>query len=174
MNMPGFAAEASLYKTSVRYAGNHYFGHHSKDYTAVSPQACDPLSFKWFVCSAALAPCAACGAFVPSTPLVLACIAACLGATYLYCRDCIDIIDVPGNGGGDPSCCPPGQTCRCGGRCLSGLCLGGTCLGPGDSCPPIPPPPIGCEPSEKCCEHDEQGNCTFCIPHNQRCPQPLS
>jgi hypothetical protein len=71
MNMPGFAAEASLYKTSVRYAGNHYFGHHSKDYTAVSPQACG--WFKWLVCNPAMAACTTCVALMPSIPLVLGC-----------------------------------------------------------------------------------------------------
>jgi hypothetical protein len=163
MNMPGFAAEASLYKTSVRYAGKCYFGHHSKNYTAISPQACG--GFKWLVCNPAMAACTACAALAPSIPLVLGCYAACLGAAYLYCRDCLDLIDVPANGGGgaggDPSCCPPGKTCRCGGRCVSGLCLGGTCLGPGEACPPIPPRPIGCDPGEKCCERDEAGNCTL-------------
>jgi hypothetical protein len=39
MNIPGFAAEASLYKTSLRYMGRYYVRHQSNGNTVVSTQA---------------------------------------------------------------------------------------------------------------------------------------
>jgi len=37
------------------------------------------------------------------------------------------------------------------------------------ACAP-PPPPTGCPSGAKCCETDNNGKCTLCIPHNAQCP----
>jgi len=53
------------------------------------------------------------------------------------------------------------------------LTLGGTSAAAPFVTGAIAPPPTVCEPGEKCCEHDEHGNCTECIPHNWKCPPPI-
>ena len=157
MSIPTFAAEASLYKSTRLYRG---YGGRTRLDTASNVVAA--ASDCEIACGVADATClAACTASGPFTPL---CWAGCQVATVLCLSRCQ-------GGGGDPSCCPPGTTCSCGGHCFSGLCTG-ICLPPGAACPPPPPPPpIGCEVGEKCCERDEDGNCTLCIPHNQGCPR---
>ena len=184
MTIPGFNAEASLYKTSNRYRLAANGSVPTGGNTVVIPQDCGVVKGITCVAGITLGVGLCTGICLeppPANPLAcyICWAAAFPGSLLAFCKDCIpewmrDLINLfescGGGGGGDPSCCPPGKTCRCGGRCLSGLCLGGTCLDPGEGCPPIPPPPIGCELGEKCCEHDEQGNCTLCIPRTARCP----
>jgi hypothetical protein len=184
MNMPRFTAETSLYKTHNHYrsAGGSL---PSNGNTTVIPQAC-----RWWaegpVCAGVIAGgsvvcTASCLAAAEAGPLggypCYLCWAGALGATYGFCRDCIPgwiraIIDAfdSSSGGVELPCCPPGTVCKCGGHCYLGQCTG-PCLPPGAACPatPPPPPPNVCEAGEKCCEHDEQRNCTKCIPHNWSC-----
>ena len=181
MTMPEFTAETSLYQTNNRYrfsAGGSFL---SNGNTTVIPQDCGWV--KGGICGVVIV-----GGAAACTATCLApggqaacywCWAGFLGASFAFCKDCIPgwmraIIDAfeSGGGGGEPSCCPPGRLCSCGGHCVSGICTG-ICLPPGAACPPPPPPPpAGCDVGEKCCERDEQGNCIDCIPHNQRCPRP--
>jgi hypothetical protein len=133
MTLPGYTAEASLYRTSVHYRGKHHAGRQGYGNLGVAPQACS--GFKVLVCNPAILACNLCLAFFPSVPLVLGCYAACLGGLYAYCGDCLDLIDVPSNGGGGSGgggCCPRGR--RCCGSCASGTC-DDVCVGPGQSCP---------------------------------------
>jgi hypothetical protein len=133
MAMPGYTADASLYKTSVHYRGKHHAGRQSYGNVGVSPQACS--GFKVLVCNPLIFACNLCLALLPNVPLVVGCYAGCLGGLYLYCRDCLDLIDVPSNGGGGSGgggCCPRGR--RCCGSCASGTC-DDVCVGPGQSCP---------------------------------------
>lgn len=111
MTIPGFAAEASLYPSRGRYTAvrcDDGFGHHA----LVSPQACGV--FKSLACNGLILGCVACAAFTPNVPAVVGCFAACLGGFFGYCRECIDVLDVPENGGGDGGVGdgnPPGGTC---------------------------------------------------------------
>jgi hypothetical protein len=177
MQLPNFTAEASIYQTTSHYrltAGGDLLAHGNGN---VVPQDCG--WFQGIFCGVVVAATtAACSALCFGGPLPCGvCVTAALGASYGACKDCLPswiraLLDIfeSGGGGGGPSCCPPGTICSCGGHCFSGLCTG-ICLPPGAACPPPPPPPpIGCEVGEKCCERDEQGNCTLCIPHNARCP----
>ena len=178
MNMPGFTAETSLYQTNNHYrfaTGGSFL---SNGNTTVIPQDCGIV--EGIVCGGFIVGGVGLCSYACLVEQDLAACAGCwvlaLGAGYATCKDCIPaafraLIDLfEGGGGGDPSCCPPGKICSCGGHCVIGLCTG-ICLPPGAACPPPSrPPPIGCEVGEKCCERDEQGNCTDCIPHNQRCP----
>ncbi len=68
MNMPGYTAEASLYRTSVHYRGKHHGGRRGGGDIGVSPQACSGL--KVLVCNPAIFACNLCLAFLPSVPLV--------------------------------------------------------------------------------------------------------
>lgn len=166
MNLPGFAAEASLYRSNAHYSLSSCPGYVSGN--QVSPQSCG--FFKNIFCTTLFGGCMGCMLAWPEIDKILGCFAVCLTGWYLYCEDCLDIIDIPPS---DPSCCPPGTVCSCGGHCVGNLLCTGTCLRPGAACPPPPPPPpIGCEVGQKCCERDEQGNCTNCIPHNWGCPRP--
>jgi hypothetical protein len=156
MSVPTFTAEVSLYKSTRLYRG-----HSGRTRVDTASNVVPADTTCEIGCGVAdgicLGLCTASGPFFPL------CAAACQTATVACLLNCQD-------GGGDPSCCPPGTTCRCGGHCISGLCTG-VCLSPGAACPPPPPPPpIGCAVGEKCCERDKQGNCTFCIRHNQQCP----
>ena len=177
MDMPGFTAETSLYQTNNHYrsAGRSFL---SNGNTTVTPQDCGITSGKFWgclgwigiggiVCSGvcALGPLACAGCWTGIAG----------GAKYLECYECLpewarDAIEGDGDGDGDPSCCPPGTTCRCGGHCIVGLCTG-VCLPPGAPCPITQPQPrpIGCEVGEKCCERDADGNCELCIPRTASC-----
>ena len=115
MNMPGFTAEVSLYKTGVHYVARNEIGCLSNG-TAVSPQACGFAKNNLY--NGAMIGCAACLALVPAGPAaVIACYAGCLGVTLFgFCRDCLDLIDVPGSGGGPrpcPKCCEWDQNGKC-------------------------------------------------------------
>ena len=181
MNMPGMAAEASVYKTTNHYTSGRDFSNNL--YTTVTPQDCGVIDT--IVCGGAIVVGSTLCAGICLDPRAgprgcVACWTAALDIVgFVTCRDCIPawmraIIDAfDGGPGGQPSCCPPGTTCSCGGHCVGNLLCTGTCLSPGQACPgPPPPPPIGCGVGQKCCERDDQGNCIDCIPVNQRCPQP--
>jgi hypothetical protein len=162
MNIPGFTAEISLYRTNNRY---RFFGEgfQSDGDAAVTPQDCGIV--KGGVCgtfiAAGLAVCTtACVVGAPTGIPCWVCWTGFLGGLYGFCRDCIpewirDILDAVeggggggggggtggggGGGGGTPgrSCgCPSGT--RCCGPCVKvpgqGLACEGGCLEPGESC----------------------------------------
>lgn len=116
MNMPGFTAGASLYQTSMHYVGRD--GGYLSNGSTVSPQACGFA--KNILCNGAIVGCAACLALVPAGPAaVIACYAGCLGITLFgFCRDCLDLIDIPGNGGGGGG----GGGSPAGGTCFPNKC----------------------------------------------------
>jgi hypothetical protein len=140
MTMPGFTAEVSLYENRRPYrgysapSGTGRMGNHS----LVAPQACG--AFKSLACNGLILGCVACAAFTPNVPAMVGCFAACLGTFYGYCRDCIDVLDVPETGGGGGG----------GGGGVSPA--GGTCF------------------PNKCCEWGDNGECTLCIPRTAACP----
>jgi hypothetical protein len=137
MTIPGFTAEASLYGSGGRYmAVNDMSGPYYR--ALVSPQACG--GFKPFVCNGLILGCVACAALTPNVPAVVGCFSACLGVFFGYCRDCLDVLDVPETGGGG------------GGGGGGGSPAGGTCF------------------PNKCCEWGDNGECTLCIPRNAACP----
>lgn len=137
MTIPGFDAEASLYQSRGRYAAVKYAGGLG-GHALVSPQACGAL--KSLACNGLILGCVGCAAFTPNVPAVVGCFAACLGGFFGYCRDCIDVLDVPENGGGS------------GGGGGGGSPAGGTCF------------------PNKCCEWGDNGECTLCIPRSAACP----
>ncbi len=140
MTMPGFTAEVSLCENRGRYrshgspSGADRIGYHA----LVEPQACG--AFKSLACNGLILGCVACAAFTPNVPAMVGCFAACLGTFYGYCRDCIDVLDVPETGGGG------------GGGGGGGSPAGGTCF------------------PNKCCEWGDNGECTLCIPRTAACP----
>jgi hypothetical protein len=97
MSMPGFAAEAALYRTSKSYAARQYRPIPS-NVSAISPQACG--AWKGLLCNGLIAGCIPCALLVNSPPAMIACFAGCLGGWYAYCGECIDVIDIPDNGNG--------------------------------------------------------------------------
>jgi hypothetical protein len=154
MNVPLFNAEASLYRTGTHYVQSGAASL-SAGGSAITPQSCGWI--KGITCGAAIAGgTALCTASCFAGPA--ACAACWAGALaivgYGFCKDCIpawmraliDTFEGGGGGGGG----------------------GGSTGGGGGGRPH--PRPIGCDPGEKCCEHDAEGNCTLCIPHNFACP----
>ena len=150
--MPGFAGEASVYQTINHYrsAGKNF---QSVGNTTVTPQGCGWI--KGGVCGAAIA-----GGTVLCTSACLGgpapCVACWAGALaivgYGFCRDCIpgwmrSLINLAEGGGGG-----------------TGSGSGGTGGGGRPN-----PRPVRCEVGEKCCEHDENGNCIDCVPRTARC-----
>jgi hypothetical protein len=152
MNLPGFTAEASLYKTNNRYRSSA--GGFSADGNAVAPQDCGFT--KGLFCGTFIA-----GGTVVCTASCLAspalggipcwvCWTGFLGGLYGFCRDCIPgwmkaLIDLaegaptapPATGGGGlppptkgPCGCPLGS--RCCGKCIKipgqGLQCDGDCV----------------------------------------------
>ena len=116
MNMPGFTAEASLYQTSVHYVGSNDVGCLSNG-TVVSPQGCGPI--KNILCNSAALGCGICFPLL-ALPAAAACYLGCLGLSlFLFCRDCLGLLDVPGGGGGGsgprpcPKCCEWDQEGKC-------------------------------------------------------------
>jgi hypothetical protein len=159
MNMPGFSAETSVYRTTNRYRSAVSASFATDGEMPVTPQDCGII--KGIVCGTAIGigttVCtASCLAAANAGPLggypCWLCWTGFLGAIGLGgCLDCIpqwmlDIIHAfenaggGGGGGGVSLCCPVGSTCKCGGRCVtmpdgSMACVGGTCLKPLQSCP---------------------------------------
>jgi hypothetical protein len=123
MALPGYAAEASLYRTSRSYRGAPSSLATDVGQTVIAQQIdCDALcAGKWQACNIGCA--ISGGIFLPF------CLAGCLVAFGLCLSDC------PSGGGG-------------GGGGGSGECG------------------IG----RRCCERDENGRCTICIPNNAQCP----
>jgi hypothetical protein len=151
MNLPGFTAEAGVYRTNNHYrlaAGGTFLG--GAKTTAV-PQGCG--LFQGIFCGAVIAlGSAACLAFCLSGPApCFGCWTIELGGLYESCKDCIPawmkaLIDEfeggggsgggGGGGGGGSTCCPPGK--RCCGTCVK--VAGGTkcddvCVGLHQVCP---------------------------------------
>jgi hypothetical protein len=131
MALPGYAAEASLYRTSGCYRGASSSPVGDAGLTVVAQQIdCDALcAIKWQACNIGCA--ISGGIFAPF------CLAAC-GVTFGLCLN--DCPNGGGGGGGVPQCCPQGRTCRCGGRCVTNpngtiSCVGGECLTPNQQCP---------------------------------------
>jgi hypothetical protein len=146
MNIPGYTAEASVYKTNNHYRLTAGGSFPSDGNTTVTPQDCS-----WFfelpicagVIAGGVAVCtASCLAGAAAGPLggipCALCWTTFLGASYGFCRDCIPewmraLIDaVSGDGGGG----------------------GG----------------VVCGSNQKCCETDAQGRCTLCSPPHGQCP----
>jgi hypothetical protein len=153
MNLPGFTAEASLYKTNGHYRSSA--GSFSADGNAVAPQGCGFV--KGITCGAVIAGgVVVCTASCLASPALggipcLVCWTGYLGALYGFCRDCIpswmrallDLAEDGGNGGGGgggggplppptkgPCNCPLGS--RCCGPCVKvpgqGLICDGECV----------------------------------------------
>jgi hypothetical protein len=122
MTLPGYAADASLYRTSRSYRGSSG-GSARLAGPAVVAQQLDchtSCALRWELCNL--------GCAVGTGPLVLLCLAAC-GASFGLC---LNACPPTGGGGGGP-------TPECG---------------------------IG----RRCCERDETGRCTLCVPNNAVCP----
>ena len=149
MNMPGFTAETSLYRTNNHYrfvAGTFL----SDESTTVAPQGCGLPDL--LACLGLIGGCIpivyeACESDPGSCATAWA---LCLGASYAMCKDCITSIVEGGGGegggggpggggvGGTPNPpCPPGT--RCCGRIIKvpgqGLICEGDCIGPREECP---------------------------------------
>ncbi len=152
MKMPGFSAEASLYRTTNHYgfaAGGSFLSDGS---TTVIPQDCGFI--KWLSCGVLIGTgVIVCGGACASGIAVACagCIATVFGGTLaIDCYDCLpewirDVIEGGGSGGGGgggggtggPCGCPRGTRC-CGG-CTKvpgqGLVCNDECIGPGEVCP---------------------------------------
>ncbi len=142
MNMPGFTAETSLYKTVNRYVQSAYGVALSDGSPTVIPQGDCPW-WKFGGCIFAVGACTA--GCVATGPGFAVCLGLCLGAAgAIGCIACAGLSaadeaaarqaanGVGGGGGGGGGCCPPGR--RCCGSCASGQC-DDICIGPGQSCP---------------------------------------
>lgn len=157
MNLPGFNAEVSVYKTNNHYrvaAGGSSPGDGN---ATVVPQGCGWLD--GILCGGLIA-----GGIVVCTASCLAspalggfpcwlCWTGFLGFSYPFCKDCIPawmqaLIDEfesgggsgggggGGGGGGVAECCPSGR--RCCGSCVKvsgGLRCDGACVGANQECP---------------------------------------
>jgi hypothetical protein len=130
MALPGYAAEASLYWTSRSYRRVSSLADDSGLAVVAQQIDCNTLcAIKWQVCNI--------GCATSTGPLVFLCLAACGAAFGLCLSGCPSDGD---GGGGVPRCCPPGRTCRCGGRCVTNpngtiSCVDGQCLTPNQQCP---------------------------------------
>ena len=122
MSTPGFAAEASLYKTRQVYRGFGPGLGRDAALNVVPQLSCSDTCWVYY---------GLCLLGSGGNPLAAA---ACF-AGFLFCE-----VTCPsgggGGGGGGPLCCPQGTTCRCGGTCVPGKgCVDGVCLGPHQQCP---------------------------------------
>lgn len=128
MNIPGYAAEASLYKTRRMYRGpTGTFGAGAAPHIITAALDCgDKCALESEVCTLACA--VGSGGFG-----LFVCLLAC-GVQF---ADCLSNCPSNGSGGGGLHlCCPYGTTCRCGGKCVPGKgCVGGVCLRPNQECP---------------------------------------
>jgi hypothetical protein len=147
MNMPGFTAESSLYRTN-----NHYLtagGSFSSDgHVTLAPQACGWI--KGITCGVAIG-----GGVTLCTAACLgggpaACYACWAGALAIvgfgFCRDCIpkwmrDLVDAFESGGGGDG--------------------GGSGGGGGGGGGGVP---------RRCCERNEFGRCILWVPRDAECP----
>jgi hypothetical protein len=135
MNMPRFAAEASLYKTTRWYSG--YSGIAGLN-TASAVVAADANSDCIGICLLAAEGAAVACAW--SGPGIYACLLADVLATWACVNGCPPPSNGGGGGGGPPPplCCPPGTQCKCGGKCVMVggrlTCVDGECLGPRQQC----------------------------------------
>lgn len=150
MQMPGFTAEASMYRSKNLYQSSAAAGLLRDSGTGVVPQDCGWAS--GILCGTLIGVgAAACTAFCFSGPgPCAACWLAYLGGVYQFCHDCIPawmraLVDEfesgggsggGGGGGGGGGCCPPGK--RCCGNCakVSGrLMCDDVCVGRRQACP---------------------------------------
>ena len=129
MAIPGYAAEASLYKTTWLYRGYSGISRGDAGSSVVAQQlTCEQN------CEAAAAICVA--ACFPFNPL---CLAACFAGLVVCQAACPPFPGGVGGGGGTggPCRCPRGTRC-CGG-CTKvpgqGLVCNGDCIEPGEECP---------------------------------------
>ena len=141
-NMPGFAAEASLYKTRGLYRGYGAMTGPDTSSTVAPADAnydCTNSCLGWAEAGAVVCMLAA-GLFTPAAG------ATCLMGDALTALKCIIACPPPGNGGGGNGggggpapCCGYFRTCRCGGKCVNVngqlRCVDGFCLGPNERCP---------------------------------------
>jgi hypothetical protein len=148
MIMPGFAAESSLYKTATFYRG---FGQVAGGYAAASvvPQdSCsDTCAQNATICVTACTVAATLASIFtfgiltgPAAAAYSVCLATCAANALACSLRCPSSGGSGGNGNPEPSCCPPGKVCSCGGRCVlhpngSISCVGGLCLGKNERCP---------------------------------------
>jgi len=151
MTIPGYAAEASLYKTARFYRA---YGGAASGYAAgsiVPSQVCgdDCFAVCGVVAGGATAGCItaliAALAAPPPIDVVLAgvafgiCEALGVGVAAIGCA--LNCPSCPSGGPPPPPmCCPVGRRCGCGGSCvpLAGggyRCIGGLCLVPRQECP---------------------------------------
>ena len=157
LNMPGFTAETSLYKTDNHYVQTAYGGVLTDGSTTVVPQGDCPW-WKFAGCIVAVGGCTA--GCVISGPTFPVCLGLCLGAAgAIGCIACAGLNAQDemtatqaalGGGGGDgggggggggssggPCGCPRGTRC-CGG-CTKvpgqGLVCNDVCIKPGEVCP---------------------------------------
>lgn len=133
MNMPGFTAETTLYKTGQLYRGYSGISELGGVSNVVAAQiSCDGwCDLAAFACFAGITTSATWwGAIIG---------AGICGISYAICKARCPSSGEDGGSGGPPSCCPPGTQCRCGGECqeVNGRlrCVDGQCLGPNQKCP---------------------------------------
>lgn len=127
MNMPGFDAEMSLYKTEKLYRGCFSGVSSINTRASLVPQltCSEKCLIKFSACNLACV--------LGGGPLVPVCFAGC----YSSFNDCSSGCSSGGGVGGTPHpCCPPGTRC-CGG-CTKvpgqGLVCEGDCVGAGEEC----------------------------------------
>ena len=150
MQVPGFTAEACMYRTPNLYRSSAAAGIARDGNAGVLLQDCG--IGRGILCGTLIATgAAACTALCFGGPAPCAtCWLAYLGGLFQFCHDCIpewmkDLIDEfesggggGGGGGGGSRCCPVGTACRCGGRCVKvggGSECTGECLKPHQVCP---------------------------------------
>lgn len=128
MRLPGFAAEASMYKTNYLHRGSSGINGvdaalvHAAQTGGSCEQAC---ANQWNNCEED------CLVYIIfGFQGWLPCHVKCLIDNYRCEAGCDS-----GGGGGPVPCCPLGTNCKCGGACVPGKgCVGGQCLGPHEQC----------------------------------------
>ena len=124
MGLPGYRAEASLYRSGRSYGGGTITAGGDAG-TMVIPQqgpGCTVSCDEWSTCNQT------CGQWPPGFSNY-DCWLNCLKPSI----DCLNGMCTPPPP--PPPCCPVGRTCRCGGKCIPGRgCVNGQCLRPGESC----------------------------------------
>jgi hypothetical protein len=134
MALPGYAADASLYRTSQPYRGTRSEPVGDAGTTVVAQQ----ITFTCRDSCVASALLCGLGCAWATGPFAWVCPLLCVGGLALCLGRCPP--DIVGGGGGVPQCCPPGRTCRCGGQCVTNpngtiSCVDGLCLTPNQQCP---------------------------------------